>query len=63
MNLHQIDAFLNRYHNGSMVNYSPETGRQVTRHSDGWGSTLLVREHDLQNSQIQFTEFTNTTYF
>lgn len=30
------------YHNNSMVNYSPDTGRKVVRHQDGWGSTLLI---------------------
>ena len=30
------------YHNKTMVNYSPETGRLVRTHQEGLGSTLIV---------------------
>ena len=35
-----------RYHNDSMVNYEGGQGRvEVQRHTNGWGSTLLVIEY------------------
>ena len=34
---------MTRYHNDSMVNYEGHNGRvEVQRHTNGWGSTLLV---------------------
>ena len=34
---------MTRYHNDSMVNYEGDNGRvEVQRHTNGWGSTLLV---------------------
>ena len=37
-------AYIFWFHNKTMVNYSPELGRQVINHQDGMGSTLMVRE-------------------
>ena len=38
-------AYIFWFHNKTMVNYSPELGRQVINHQDGMGSTLMVREN------------------
>eukprot|EP00090_Calanus_glacialis_P009044 TRINITY_DN17375_c0_g1_i1.p1 TRINITY_DN17375_c0_g1~~TRINITY_DN17375_c0_g1_i1.p1 ORF type:complete len:318 (+),score=41.09 TRINITY_DN17375_c0_g1_i1:58-1011(+) len=34
--------FIFWYHNQSMVNYSPQTGKMVTKYNDGWGSILII---------------------
>jgi len=34
--------FIFWFHNQSMVNYSPQTGKMVTNFRDGWGSMLII---------------------
>ena len=49
---------LTRYHNDSMVNYEEDVGRvEVQRHTNGWGSTLLV----IFDNFVFFT-FQNSTF-
>ena len=35
-------AYIFWFHNKTMVNYSPDLGREVATHRDGMGSTLTV---------------------
>ena len=34
---------LSRYHNQTMINYTPQTGKNVILDENGWSSVLLVR--------------------
>ena len=47
--IHQVTrTMLGRYHNGKVVNHSPDLGKVVSRPSSDWGSSLLVSSHHIK---------------
>ena len=38
-----LSIMLPRYHNQTMINYTPQTGKSVILDENGWSSVLLVR--------------------
>jgi len=43
-------AYIFWFHNKTMVNYSPELGRQVINHQDGMGSTLMIMSVEAEDA-------------
>ena len=43
---------MRRYHEGAVVNHSPDVGKVVVRPARGWGSSLLVGATTCTDSHI-----------
>ena len=44
-----LSIMLPRYHNQTMINYTPQTGKNVILDENGWSSVLLVSEYIIDN--------------